>query len=217
MTPRATVLRWCFNALYGRLAFAHEVTGWIAFGAAWDARRGLILDRTRTSRGVVLDIGCGDGRLLERYECSRVRCLGVEPSPGMARRANARGAFVVRARAEQLPARSSSVATIVSTYPGPWIMSAETHTEIARVAAVSCDVWLLLGGTYERGPGAGARRLVTRMAYGRQTAEPPDMAIPGFIGSWEIVSDAWGSALVWHGRRWDQRPADGRTESSSSS
>jgi SAM-dependent methyltransferase len=70
------------------------------------------------ARGDVLEVGCGDGRLLARVAAvgRAGRIVGVDVAPGMARRAAARGFAVAVAPAERLPLPSGSVDAVLSGY-----------------------------------------------------------------------------------------------------
>lgn len=200
-TIRSHILNATFTLLYGRFAFAHEFIGWCAFGSAWGQRRLAISAAVMRGNGVLADIGCGDGRLLEYLQAHGVSCLGVEPSGAMARRAAARRCSVVRARSGNLPFRTGSVSSIVVTYPGPWISDAGTQSELARVCETGGKLFVLLGGNYEAGCGARFRRLGLGLVYGQGVPSPDVMKFSGFTGQLDIWPDSWGEAYVWSGTR----------------
>jgi SAM-dependent methyltransferase len=199
MPIRTRILRWLFKQLHSRLSFAHELVGRCAFGESWDSRRIVLLANARMNDGLVVDVGCGDGRLLHRLQLAGAFCVGVEPSKSMASRARNRGCSVVRARADGLPFADGSVATIVCTYPGPWITEVGSNLEFARVVApVGCLI-VLLGGDYVRGRGAKLRRAALQLVYGRREAVTTELTFSGFDGGLEITSDRWGDAVYWRG------------------
>ncbi len=69
------------------------------------------------ARGDVLEVGCGDGRLLGRVGGPTVGSkLGVDPSRPLVSAARRRGLRVALARAEQLPLADRSVDTVISGY-----------------------------------------------------------------------------------------------------
>lgn len=218
MRVRTTALEWAFGRLYSRFAFAYELVGRIAFGAAWDGRRDMVVSKVQANAdGFVLEIGCGEGRLLDKLQQAGVRCIGVDPSPQMVRRAGWRSAMVVRGRAQSLPIGTGMITTIVSTYPGSWIIDDMTQSELFRVSKAGADLYVLLGGEIDRGRGVLMRRALARVVYGRRTGELPPLAFEGFVGSTEVELDRWGSCYIWNGYRLDQRAVDGRSISSSSS
>jgi SAM-dependent methyltransferase len=69
------------------------------------------------ARGDVVEVGCGDGRLLRRVGGPAVRwAMGVEPSQPLASAAVAQGLAVVRGAAEQLPLPDASFDTVLAGY-----------------------------------------------------------------------------------------------------
>jgi SAM-dependent methyltransferase len=95
---------------------ADEYVAWL--GRVPSARTGPI-DRPllAAARGDVLEVGCGDGRLLDRVRGPAVRSkLGVDPSRPLVAAAQRRGLRVALARAEQLPLADWSVDTVISGY-----------------------------------------------------------------------------------------------------
>ena len=202
---REWILRAAFAQLYTRLAFLHELTGRLAFGRAWSARRRLLIVVGDQSERV-LDIGCGDGRLLAEPAWRSTLRFGVDPSTQATRRARRRGVEVVRACAQQLPLRDSSIDRVVCCYPGPWILDDAAWAELARVLKSGAAMSVLVGGITTRGRGAWARRLLQRVAYGPRAAEdaglPPNtfghVEIPGTLSR---MHDDWGVAYLWRGQR----------------
>ncbi|SHG69389.1 class I SAM-dependent methyltransferase [Streptoalloteichus hindustanus] len=115
-----------YDARYGRgCAPAHEL--------ALDA-----VTAAGVSPGVLLDVGCGTGRLLAlaRVRWPNARLLGVDPAPRMvavaARQAPLAGTAV--AAAEALPLGDASVDVVVSTTSfGHWADQRAGLAEVARV------------------------------------------------------------------------------------
>jgi len=69
------------------------------------------------ARGDVLEVGCGDGRLLTKLARTPLRSLvGVDVAPGMVRLARQRGCAVAVASAERLPLPDRSVDVVLSGY-----------------------------------------------------------------------------------------------------
>lgn len=199
---RARLLQSLFQMLYTRLGVLHEPIGSLVFGAAWNGRRRHVVPSVRT--GPMLDLGCGEGRLLRCLDAAGAFALGIEPSAQMSRRARQNGAAIVRATAQSLPLRDASVWHVVATYPGPWIGDPRTWDEIARVAAPGATVTVLLGGDVTRGRGAGARALLMRLAYGRDrtsTGALPRLGNALVTGDYATVDDSWGTTILWRGVR----------------
>src|SRR5207253_4856304 len=69
------------------------------------------------ARGDVVEVGCGDGRLLAQVDRAGVRSLvGVDLSPEMTARAGARGFAVATAAAERLPLPDGAVDAALSGF-----------------------------------------------------------------------------------------------------
>jgi SAM-dependent methyltransferase len=201
VSARQRLLRASFNLLYGPLAACHEPIGLALFGQAWHARR-LELLECESSDGVMLDIGCGEGRLLASTPVGCTIRLGVEPSSVMARRARHRGILVIRGQSQRLPLATGSVCMVVCSYPGPWLFEPGTWEELARVTRPGAQVRLLLGGTIERGPAARLRTFALRVGYGRSVhAELPEIGTTDIFGAYERRDDRWGEAIYWFGVR----------------
>ena len=204
LTLRQRALQFAFTLLYGPLAGLHEVAGKALTGAAWHGRRIRLLDQIPS--GTLLDIGCGEGRLLVAAEDRGMTAIGIDPSMPMLRRARRRGAPVICARVQQLPLLDGSVGAVVCSYPGPWIIEPGTWSELARVLTPGAPVQMLLGGATTVGRGAGLRKLLARVAYGRladggAAAQLPTLGCSLIIGSYETRADDWGMAIVWRGQR----------------
>jgi SAM-dependent methyltransferase len=219
--PRQRLLQVMFAMLYGPGVALHESVGGLVFGAAWSGRRQWVAEQANASAGILLDVGCGDGRLLERLASDGICCFGLDRSRAMVRRAAKRHHGVFQAAAQAIPCGDAVVSSIVVTYPGPWIFDSATWQEFARVMLPSASVMILLGGSIERGRGSRIRRLLTRITYGarhqRTEREPMPLLGNAFIsGSLCEVEDEWGSISVWRGRR-TQDPFPERLEGPSSS
>lgn len=203
---RRRLLQAIFSLLYGPLAPVHEGVGTVAFGAAWPRRRMAILDRLGEISGVLLDLGCGDGRLLAEARRRGIKAVGLEPSRAMSRGARRRGDAVVRGSASHIPLRTGSITVLCSTYPGPWIAEPATWREIGRVVRPGGRVVILLGGTVERGRMGRLRSFGGALVYGAR-GEPPTLdALPklgddAVHGGWETAEDAWGTVITWEGTR----------------
>jgi SAM-dependent methyltransferase len=209
---RSRLLQTMFHLLYTRLGFLHEVAGRTAYGPAWNGRRKHVIP-TKRSR-TLLDLGCGEGRLLSSIGVRQVFAVGVEPSRAMARRAGRRLATVVLATAQALPLQDGSVGHVVATYPGPWIIDPQTWDEIARVTEDGGRVDILLGGDIVRGRGSILRRRLLRLAYGgtNGTGHLPTLGNDQVIGEYVTKDDEWGTAVLWCGMRVSTKPERSSTD-----
>lgn len=191
-----------FQLLYTRLGFLHEAVGRIVFGAAWNRRRLHVIPDDVSGR--LLDLGCGEGRLLASIAGRQAQTIGIEPSTEMSRRAKRRGAHVIQATAQSLPLCSGTIRHVIATYPGPWILDQQTWAEIARVTTPDATIQILLGGDVSRGGGVILRRVLLRLAYGSgrgDVAHLPALGNRQIFGEYELVDDEWGQAIVWSGMR----------------
>jgi SAM-dependent methyltransferase len=87
------------------------------------------------ARGDVLEVGCGDGRLLAQVDRRRARSLiGIDLSPRMARRARERGFEVAVGQAERLPLPDGAFDAVLSGfYSLRYVQLDRAVAEIARV------------------------------------------------------------------------------------
>ncbi|MFW6075739.1 MAG: class I SAM-dependent methyltransferase [Chloroflexota bacterium] len=152
-----------------------------------------LVDRT----GTILDVGCGDGRLLRWGTKRGLNMIGVEPSKRMRERAG-HDTRVLSGCAQALPVAADSIQAIVITYPGGWIRDPATWSEVDRVLVDGGDIAVLLGGTYERGFLSGIRKRAIHLVYGNGTRYEligdtlPES--PQLIIRW--LDDRWGSFAV---------------------
>lgn len=197
---RALLVR-AFGLLYGPLAALHEPAGWLLSGPAWHGRRAMALDPY--PGGAMLDLGCGDGRLLMLAQRTGVFAFGIDPSEAATRRARRRGVAVVRASASAIPAADGVVALVTSTYPGDWVFDEAVLREVARVLRADGEVRILLAGTTTVGRLSRARAIVSRAVYGDRShaALPSPPAVDGLDGSIVVRPDAWGESVWWLARR----------------
>jgi SAM-dependent methyltransferase len=201
------LLHRAFEFLYGYGALLHEPAGQALFGRAWHGRRIAVLATLVDERRSVVDVGCGDGRLIAAATQRGLSAIGIDPSRRMLRRARVSGALVARARAEALPFATGSADAVLSTYPGPWILDSAAWNEFDRVLKPGGEVVVLLGGTYESGRAAWLRGLALRIVYGPRAGVAkdaiPDLPLEGtglrVVACWDL--DTWGHALTWRGQK----------------
>src|SRR5205809_125269 len=116
-------LRLAFHLLYHQLARGYDLVAWLVSGGQWRAWTRATLPYLVGPR--VLEIGFGPGHLLVTMAGAGLRPVGVDLSPqmlGLARR-NLRGRRValVRGSGLALPFRTGAFATVVLTFPAPYV------------------------------------------------------------------------------------------------
>jgi SAM-dependent methyltransferase len=124
------------------------------------------------ARGDVLEVGCGDGRLLAQI-AGVGSLVGVDLSPEMTARAGARGFAVATAAAERLPLRDRSVDTVLSGfYSMRYVDLDAALPEVARVLRPGGRFGFTLQGRWSVGLAgrAAGLRLLGRRGQWRQAA-----------------------------------------------
>jgi ubiquinone/menaquinone biosynthesis C-methylase UbiE len=126
--------RWLFHGLYHGWAWAYDaVAAVVSLGRWYDwvmsVQPFIVGPR-------VLEIGPGTGHLLEALIASEgLRVYALDESQQMlhlARRRNAGKLPLVRGRAQNLPIKSATFDTIVSTFPADFIRDAQAISELDR-------------------------------------------------------------------------------------
>jgi len=180
----------------------HEPAGRLLSGAAWHERRRLLI-ADLDHDALMLELGCGEGRLLSLAEARGMAAVGIDPSSAMLNRASKRARNLVRADARRLPFADETFHVVVASYPGPWIFDRETRRELARVCRTNAKIRVLLGGDYQVGPLGGFRRRLASAVYGGRALTEHSavlerhLACTQLIGAVEIRRDRWGYALYW--------------------
>jgi len=136
----------------------------------------------------ILDVGCGEGRLLQRFQERGHRVRGVEPNPAAVQAGRAAGVDIVQGVAEALPEPDASWDGVICRVVLPYTEEPRAVVEIGRVLRPGGRAFLVSHGAgfslryLLLGPGwrlrfYGARSLVNTwcwMAFGRR--------LPGFLG-----------------------------------
>jgi SAM-dependent methyltransferase len=138
----------------------------------------------------LLDVGCGDGELLEvlKRQGGFDKVFGLEIDPELTRVCHQRGLFVIRGRAEAIPLASASLDAVVCSVVIPYTDSRRAIREWSRILKPGGLVhatyhgwgfgWdYLLHGAHFKKRFYGLRMLVNSVVYdwsGRR--------LPGFLG-----------------------------------
>lgn len=174
-TPGQRLYAWACERLYAELAPAYE---WVAAAVSlgrWDRWRQTVLPFVHGD--VVLEIGCGTGRLLPHLAQGRACVIGVDRSASMIRqsrhhlaRCNIPHVNLIRAASQALPIQSHCVDTVISTFPAPYLAEAATLREIRRVLQLNtgrlvvAGVWVRLLDSQAGGHGSGLK-ILQRVPY----------------------------------------------------
>jgi SAM-dependent methyltransferase len=137
----------------------------------------------------VLDVGCGDGTLLQELRGAGMDAVGVEIAPALVRSATARGLDVREGRAEALPLAAAAFDAVVCCVVVPYTDQRMAVREWARVLRPGGLVnatyhgigygvhYLLAPPEGFRSSVYGARMLVNTAVYGLSGRR-----LPGFVG-----------------------------------
>jgi SAM-dependent methyltransferase len=195
---RSKLLNIAFQMLYGHLVFFHELAGRVLWGSAWNARRVFCVDEI-SDVATCIDLGAGEGRLIREATKRMYDVRGVEPSDAMRASAWSNAIYLRTGSSIALPFASKSIDAITITYPGDWIFLERSWLEIERVTSNAARIVILIGGDYTSGPGAPARRLLSRISYGRSPSNDLQLSAAeraGFNVCIKTLSDCWGECIL---------------------
>ncbi len=124
-----------FRLLYTRFAWTYDAVAWLVSRGEWPLWGRVAL--AHLGDGPALELGSGPGYLLSPLAERAPVAVGLDLSPemlGMARgrRGNAR---LTLGRSQALPFHNATFASVVSTFPAPYIVAPDTIAEIERVLA----------------------------------------------------------------------------------
>ena len=149
----ARLVRWSFERLYREFAWSYDLVAASVSGGRW---RDWSLTALTYARGATLELGCGTGNLQAALSNTRsVTALGLDRSPQMIDQARHKvgGAAALRllqADARALPLATSSIDSIVATFPSEYVADLQTVAEIRRVlrpgGRVAVGLWAELSG-----------------------------------------------------------------------
>ena len=134
---------WACERLYEEFAVTYDAVSWLVSMGQWSAWRRVALrylpDTGDTGPLRVLEIGFGTGELLLELAKRRISAVGLERSAPMhkiaAAKLSQRGLSLprVRALAQAIPLRDQTFDVILSTFPAPYILDAQTLQECVRI------------------------------------------------------------------------------------
>jgi len=134
---------WACERLYEEFAITYDVVSWLVSIGQWSAWRRVALrylpDTADSGPLRVLEIGFGTGELLLELAKRRISAVGLERSAPMhkiaAAKLSQRGLSLprVRALAQAIPLSDQTFDAILSTFPAPYILDAQTLQECVRL------------------------------------------------------------------------------------
>ena len=185
MMRREQVLFSVFNLLYTRFAWAYDMVAWVVSAGQWYNWVETALPFIEA--GPVLEVGCGRGRLLDSIAKLGYSVTGVDYTIEMAQHARQTSQQpVIRGDGRQLPFKDGHFSTLITTFPAPYVLHAQTQQEFARVVQPG-GLWLWVDGPMlEPVAITTVARLITRAAYGHVER---DHAFPVLAA--EETTDLW--------------------------
>jgi ubiquinone/menaquinone biosynthesis C-methylase UbiE len=132
------LIRWAFARFYREFAWTYDAVAAAVSGGRWSAWGRAVLPYLR---GQVLELGCGTGNVQYALAADlwEPQAIGLDTSPQMlalTRRKLARtsrSGNLVRAGAQAIPFSSTSLDTVVATFPTEYIIDRSTLAEVRRV------------------------------------------------------------------------------------
>lgn len=154
--------------------------------------------------GLVVELGCGTGRLAASGHGPGRSWLGLDRSPAMLRVARRRsrheGPWFVRGDARMVPVGDAVATAVVCAFPTEYILDPVVGAEVARVLAPGAPLVVILSGTLA--PWGRRRRLHRRALaafYGATGRDPAELALAGLAGRQETIPTTGGQALIYVG------------------
>ena len=158
-----------FRLLYNELAFTYDVVSRAVSLGHWRSWQRCVLPFLPSiQNGLVLELAHGTGDLQIDLLRAGYRTVALDISPAMGRLARRKlqrtgfSAGFVRGNAVRLPYRSNSLASVVCTFPTPFIFNPQALKELARVIEPSGKIIIVLVGQLH---GGGLIRGLIRRLY----------------------------------------------------
>ena len=193
---------WACERLYHELAPAYDLISRGVSAGAWPQWRRLAL--AHVAAGPLLEIGFGTGELLAELAAAGSDVTGLELSPAMhavaGRHLAQRGTDAprVQAQAQAMPLADASFATVLSTFPAPYILEAATLRECRRVLRAGGR--LVVGGLWVRLAVPALRTLppvfYADPAPAQMEAIAARVAEAGFRVTWQWERTRWAELPI---------------------
>ena len=130
-SPRQLLLQGLFDQLYTRFAWGYDVAALVAGAGLW--YRWVEQALPLVERGPVLEIGFGRGHLLPLLRARGLTAIGLDASAQMVRHVAPRHRAVVQGVAQALPFARDTFATLITTFPAPFVVAEASQREFARL------------------------------------------------------------------------------------
>jgi ubiquinone/menaquinone biosynthesis C-methylase UbiE len=115
----------------------YNFAAWLVSAGRWD--NWIRVTSDFLLEGPILDVGCGQGVLLEYAESKKITAYGLDESPQMLRRSQKRfppgSGNLVRGLGQCMPFVSGSFNSITATFPAPYLFEQTTLMEMNRLLA----------------------------------------------------------------------------------
>jgi ubiquinone/menaquinone biosynthesis C-methylase UbiE len=201
------LVRFGFRLLYNEMAWTYDGVSWVVSLGQWrNWQRAVLKHLNAKSGAVVLELAHGTGNLQLDLAKSGYERVALDYSPAMGRIAQAKlrrngvSAPLVRARGQALPFADNTFSAVVSTFPTPFIIEAETLQEVYRVLKPGGCLVVVMNAIFTRG---GVVKETLEVAY-RVTGQRGDWGVDlpalfeaaGFEVSVAVEPCRWSVAQV---------------------
>lgn len=173
-----SLVRFGFRLLYNEFAFTYDAVSWVVSLGNWRCwQRTALKHISPPDTGIVLDLAHGTGNLHLDLHAAGYRTIGFDLSPAMGRITtnkfvrNEQQASLVRGYGQSLPFDDRTFASIVCTFPTPFMFEPETVAECHRILQSGGKLAIVLSGMLTGGPGAEVIEWLYRIT-GQHSHEP---------------------------------------------
>jgi ubiquinone/menaquinone biosynthesis C-methylase UbiE len=173
-----SLVRFGFRLLYNELAFTYDVVSWVVSLGQWRCwQRTALKHIAPPGSGNVLDLAHGTGNLHIDLKDAGYRTVGFDLSRHMGHITTLKleqrdqKARLVRGYGQSLPFDDNSFASIVCTFPTPFIFEQETIVECYRVLKPGGKLAIVLSGMLTGGLGANLIEYIYRIT-GQHSDDP---------------------------------------------
>jgi ubiquinone/menaquinone biosynthesis C-methylase UbiE len=139
-------ITWGFDLLYHNFSWMYNFAAWMVSAGRWNDW--IRLTGEYIQPGLMLDLGCGKGILLQQAGKQNIAAIGLDESAqmlGYCKQTLERDAHsLVRGVGQNLPFAAASFQTITATFPAAYIFEEVTLQEIHRIMNHNGSLIILL-------------------------------------------------------------------------